>query len=484
MKKNIKIIIGVSAAVVILGIILAVILLMPSDEGKTETEIKDIILINKTSLNVDDITVKNQSGEYRILGYDYSAALESGESDDIPFVYTMQGYEHTLMSKLMTDNLVSECRTVAATRIVDKSGKKYIDYGLDKPRAEVKVIYSDSSEAEMSFGNEAPDKSGTYCRIDGDKNVYLVNSGSIDMFFTDKLQLFDKTLTGEMSETEEISGIEISGSGYTKPVTVTNQVSDIMDVSYMMTSPYREPCSSTKTVKMATEFFDMKMSSVAAAEVKEEDIGQFGLAEPYMDIKVPTTERELHILVSEQDKDGNFYIMSKGSNIIYKTDEEEFKYYGAQYRDFLSESIFSPEMLNVQSAEIVCRDNTYEYTLKREKVVNDLYEESINTTMYYNGETVNYGNLLKFVENLSNIPRTYEMPAKTDGFKEIFKITLKFEKENYTLIFYRNDENKTLAAVDGNNECIVDTDFVDKILAQIEKIPTEEPVEILEQEEE
>ena len=52
------------------------------------------------------------------------------------------------------------------------------------------------------------------------------------------------------------------------------------------------------------------------------------------------------------------------------------------------------------------------------------------------------------------------------------------------LIFYRNDENKTLAAVDGNNECIVDTDFVDKILAQIEKIPTEEPVEILEQEEE
>ena len=484
MKKNTKIMIGISAAVVILGIVLTVILLMPSDANKTETETKDIILIDKTALNVDDITVKNQSGEYQILGYDYSGTLSSDETDQIPFVYTMQGYEHTLMSKLMTDNLVSECKTVAATRIVDKSGKKYIDYGLDNPRAEVKVIYSDSSEAEMSFGNEAPDKSGTYCRIDGDKNVYLVNSGSIDMFFMDKLQLFEKTLTGELSETEDIAGIEISGSGYEEPVIVTYEQNGIMNVTYAMASPFKEPCDSTKTVEFATDFFDMKMSSVAAAEVGENDIHQFGLAEPYMDITISTTERELHILVSEMDENNNFYIMSKNGNIIYQTNEEEFKHYGAEYREFVSENLYSPEMMNVRAAKIEYQGKTYEYTIKREKVINDLYEESINTTMYYNGETADYSNLLSFADSLSNILRTDEMPENPDSFKEIFKITLDFENENYTLSLCRDDKNKLLAAVDGNNECIVDADFVQAILDQTEKIPTDEPVETVTQESE
>ena len=483
MKKNTKMIIGISSVVAVLGITLAVILLMPSDESRTETPTQDIILINKASLNADDITVKNQSGEYQILGYDYSETLESADTDDVPLIYTMQGYEHTLLSKLMTDNLVNECRTVAATRIVDRSGKKYIDYGLDKPRAEVRVIYSDSSKAEMFFGNEAPDKSGTYCRIDGDKNVYLVNSGSIDMFFMDKLQLFNKTLTGEMSETENISGIEISDGG-SEPVTVTDQQNDTMDAVYIMTSPYTELCDRTKTVDFATGFFDMKMSAVAAAEVTEDDIKKFGLAEPYMDIKITTTETKINILVSEKDDDGNFYIMSKGSNIIYQTDEDEFKYYGAGYRDFLSESIFSPKMPNVTAAKIEYEDKSYEYTLERQKVINDLYEESLNTVMYYNGETVNYGNLLNFTESLSNIRRTWEMSENTDGFEEMFRITLQFEKENYSLVLYQNDQKEILAEVDGIKKCIVDTDFVNKILAQTEKIPTEEPVAVVEQEEE
>ena len=135
----------------------------------------------------------------------------------------MQGYENTLMSKYMTDNLVKECQIVAATRLIDKSGKKYSDYGLDKPSVEVKVIYSDNSKVNMYFGNEAPDKSGIYCRIDGNKNVYLVNSASVDMFFIDKLQLFDKTLTGELSDSENITLVEISGKGYEKPVIISRE---------------------------------------------------------------------------------------------------------------------------------------------------------------------------------------------------------------------------------------------------------------------
>ena len=38
------------------------------------------------------------------------------------------------------------------------------------------------------------------------------------------------------------------------------------------------------------------------------------------------------------------------------------------------------------------------------------------------------------------------------------------------LELYRNKENKTVAVVDGNIECVVDTEFVQKIIEQTEKI--------------
>ena len=201
MKKNTKIIIAMSSVIVVLGVVLGVILAQPSENSsENANENTDILLFDKSSLDVDDVTIKNAGGEYQILGYKYSEEAKADENEEISMFYTMQGYENTLMSKYMTDNLVKECQIVAATRLIDKSGKKYSDYGLDKPAVEVKVIYSDSSKVNMYFGNEAPDKSGVYCRIDGNKNVYLVNSASVDMFFIDKLQLFDKSLTGELSD--------------------------------------------------------------------------------------------------------------------------------------------------------------------------------------------------------------------------------------------------------------------------------------------
>ena len=483
MKKNTKVIIGITLLIVFLAAGLTVILLLPSDDVITDniSESADIFLVNKSQTVVDEVTIKNDGGEYQILGYDYSKTLAPNEKEDIPLVYTMQGYENTLLSKYMTDNLVKECRTVAATRVVDRSGKKYADYGLDKPRAEVKAVYSDSSKAEMYFGDEAPDKSGTYCRIDGDKNVYLVNSGSIDMFFVDKLQMFDKNLTGELSDTDKILNIDISCKSYEKPVAISTQKNDVLMGEHIMTSPFLEVCNDSYTVEFATGFYGFTLSNVAAAEVKAEDIKQFGLSEPYMDINIKTDEENnVNILVSEKNGEGNFYIMCRGGNIIYRADEDEFKRYNVTYRDFLSSNIYVPDISNVNAAEIFYQNKRYDYSIERKYGLNDMYEEYITTNVYHNGKNVNYGNIINFVTDLSNIQRTEEIPETLDGYEKIFYIKLKFENSDYMLELYRDKENNTLAVVDGHIECIVDTEFVQTILDQTEKIPTEKIVEIIE----
>ena len=69
MKKNTKIIIAMSSVIVVLGVVLGVILAQPSENSsENANENTDILLFDKSSLDVDDVTIKNASGEYQILG--------------------------------------------------------------------------------------------------------------------------------------------------------------------------------------------------------------------------------------------------------------------------------------------------------------------------------------------------------------------------------------------------------------------------------
>ena len=90
--------------------------------------------------------------------------------------------------------------------------------------------------------------------------------------------------------------------------------------------------------------------------------------------------------------------------------------------------------------------------------------------MYYNDTAVDYTNLLRFALSLSNVERTEEIPENLDGYEKIFYIKLTFGETDYMLELYRNKENKTVAVVDGTIECVVDTEFVQKIIEQTEKI--------------
>ena len=74
MKKNTKVIIGITLLIVFLAAGLTVILLLPSDDVITDniSESADIFLVNKSQTVVDEVTIKNDGGEYQILGYDYS----------------------------------------------------------------------------------------------------------------------------------------------------------------------------------------------------------------------------------------------------------------------------------------------------------------------------------------------------------------------------------------------------------------------------
>ena len=516
MKKNTKLIIAAVSCVAVLSVGLAVVLNLPSEtEEVTEVSTGEtILLFNKTDLDVEEITVKNESGEYQLMGYSYaenltdtstvksssdssseSSSESSGEASaaeqsDIEMIYTMQGHETETLEKSLTDILVSECNYMAATQIVDKTGKKYAEYGLDDPKATAEIVFSDNTTVKMYIGNDAPDDKGVYLRIDGDKYVYLVQKSMVDMFSYEWLQLFERQISGTFNTDDTISKVNVSGEHFDAPISITDVLNIVNYSKYTMTKPQREMCNNIEVENYGESFYGISGTEVAAIEVKSEELSKYGLDHPYIDAEISATDKSTaNVVVSKADADGNVYIMKKGATIVYQMNKSDLSWYDTKYSDLLDDSIIKPYPQTLESTDISYNGKSYHYDYHRETVVNAKYEEVTTTTATYNGSDINYANLSAFVNNVAGIRRSLSSPKSLDGCTEVFSIKYSFKDINgdtdtNTLKLYRTSDNQYVAVLQDHIEGYTNSNYIQELLKQVELIPTSRQVNSITIEEE
>ena len=489
MKKNKKILIFSVVFVVILVALLVVVLNLPStDDTKTdETSSQDaILLFDKTSLKAEDITVSNESGEYQLLGYEYSEdSSENSESSEQSnqMVYTMQDYPSQILSVTMTDSLAEQCCYMAATRIVDKTGTRYSEYGLKNPRSTVKVVFSDNSETTMYVGDNAPDNKGVYFRIDGNANVYLVQQNMINMFLVDKLQMFSKTMSYSFDTDYKIQTVKISGTNYDSNIEIEPVNNNANYCNFVLTKPYREICDNDFLEAFGESLYGLNGTTVVAVDITEDNMKKYGLDKPYIDVEVTASdETSAHIIASKADSENNCYIMQSGGTIIYKMSTDELEWYGVTYRDFLADAIINPNMDNITSADISYGGKDYHYDFKHTVSQNDLYEEIVTTTVSYNGEAIEYLNMSIFVNNVAGISRSTAVPKSTDGCEKIFSIKYTFDGDDAltdTLEIYRTNDKQLIVTLNGIIEGYTESEYAEKVFKQVENLPKADELEVL-----
>ncbi|MBQ8132865.1 MAG: DUF4340 domain-containing protein [Clostridia bacterium] len=529
MKKNIRFIIIISIVVVLLTGALFFVFNLPQNEdsGVVTDTTNDILLYDKTNLKPEEITVKNSSGEYVLIGFDYTemlgevieekaaeaseeaASREAAQSSDgsqvsqvsdnlkddevstvsVNMHYTMQGYEELELSKDRTDDLAYQCSYVTALMLVDKSGSKYKDYGLDKPAATVTVVFSDNSQEILYVGDEAPDNKGRYFRRDGNANVYLMQSETVTAFLTEKLQMLDSTLTAEFDDEEEdecqITTVNISGTGYDKPVKITKEINVASVSNYNMTSPFKEACGQNVVQGFGEDMYGISGSEVAAANVTEKDIKKYGLDKPYMNISITASDdSKVNLLVSKAEKDGSCYVMTKGGKIICKMTKSDVEdWYGIQSVNFLATNFVFPNIDNMNRAEITVSDETYDYEIRHDTQDNELLEEFTMTTLTLDGEEISYVNFSTFINNVSGLQRTGMELKDLDGFEEVFRIAMSYsaddEKQTDTLVIYKGSDDSYAVTLNDRIEGYTDRDYAEKLIGQADKISGTKSIERL-----
>ena len=491
MKKNTKLLIGAGIGAGLLGAILAVVLMLPSENNDSSiktSEPESVLLYDKTGNVPEDITIKNTGGEYEIIGYKYRAIQQSSSDDEssssnpvvnpevleaseseIPIVYTMQEYPQEFLSKKRTDELYKDCQYLGAKKVIDTSGKNYKEYGLEEPRAEVTIRFDDSTEKSFSLGDDAPDNMGVYVKMSDEKTVYVVPTNNVDAYLVEKLQMFDNTITSDLSDDVSVKSISFSGEFYDKPITLSendNIEQKIFKNQYYMKEPYLADCR-TKTVTDARDgLFGMEGAEVTAICVTEDDIKKYGLDKPYISMTAGlSTGGETTVNVTKADSKGRCYIMNKSGNKIFRMYAGNIAWYGLSRNDILTENILSIDMKYMNCMKITQDGKTEQYDLEAKDVLTDTYSINRVVNVYKNGQKTDYTEVMEYINELSSYKRSDDVPQDIKGCKKMIDIQLGFDtdnKEEINMSFYQTADKKYIVVYNGQIEGYADS-LPDKI---------------------
>ncbi len=487
MSKNIKIIIITATAVLLLLTALIVLLLLPQEENQTVTPTA-INLISREYLEVEEIRVKNSYGSYELVGYitetyyNYDTTSSESTSNSSQetsvtdtyktMIYTMQEHPKTQLSHYQTQQLAYHCANVTASTIVDKTGERYADFGLAKPRATVTVTFSDNTKKTIYVGNDAVGKENTvYIRLDGDKYVYLVASDTVSMFLEDGLQLFDKSLAISYKTDAYVESMTISGTYLDAPIKIDTSDNTNSDSAYLMYSPYRELCNSyTMEDFCETYLFGLEGDSVVAVDYSEEELKKYGLSEPYSDVFITSSCGSIHILTSKPDDDENCYVMASGENIIYKMSADKAAWLNVSYKTFLSDTLFAPNILTTETVKITTKKSTYTFDVKHSTKENIDEQMTTENTIMYGNSQINYQYFENYIHNLCEITRTDESVEKAVKGNLLLSVRFTFENGVTDTMEFYESEKKGLIVLNGNIESYTDLAYIHDLVSYVDNL--------------
>lgn len=505
MKNNTKLLIAAGLSVAALVGVFAFVLTLPSHKEEViYTPDSSILLYDKQTLVPEDITVKQTDSEYQLLGYSYTPSKSSTVStassqasdqssipvinpedseneEEIPVIYTMQEYEQENLSKDMTGKLYKACRYLTATSIIDKSGKKDKEYGIDKPRTEVRVVFNDGSVIGFRIGSETTDKSSSYLKMDGSKNIYLIKNEDVEIFLKNKLQMLDLKITGSRPDDFILESIHVSSHNDKEGFTVVPNSTKLSEGAYMLDKPYRAACSDNSVNSILTGLFNLSASEVVAVDPSDKDLISYGLDDPYSEIEMLFQNGGIKLLMSEKDSNGNCYLTSGSGAKVFRIEASVIdSFYGIGLNDVIDKSLIRPDQTRIDCIEIKDGKAISTFVYKREKKITENYMENIVTTISCLDKQIDTGNMSKYLNNMEAIVRTDSAPESLKDCREIYGITFYYvDNDSITdnLSFYRTPDNKTFAVVNDRIECYVDGKLADKLIDQTSSLSGNDDIE-------
>ncbi len=489
MKKTTKsLIIAIASVVVLVGAFLAVYYFVPDAEENSETSSDSTTseaadhyhLISLSTSDIKQIDVENEDGKYTLLAE--AGAVESEVSIDSTDnnVYTLVGYEKMTLLDGQPQTLAEDATSVTATKIVNDGSNKS-DFGFDKPRAIVTVTLNSGDKRTITLGDDAPDSKGAYLTVDGDENIYLVESDSIDGFLITEMGMLSTDIGTSLNDDNEtkFTKMVFSGTNFdNKEVVFDYNTSDAFTETYVITSPDKTVANEDTSTFVMNSIRYLAAESVVEVEPNEKSLKEYGLDEPFITVNAEYSDLKVNYKASKPEN-GTFYLLS--DNIVYEMDETAVPWISYTYDDLIPSDILAPKYDSVDKITVDAGGKQYvfETNRTRQTVRDDNEDTDIETftlDVKCNGKSLDESIFTTFYNNLTSAQRS-GLNDVDSSKKAVLTVTYEFSDGTSAKAEYFEGENrKCPVLINGSIGSTAFESYVTKITEDVVKAANGESI--------
>lgn len=354
-------------------------------------------LISYVPAQISKIEVENTAGSFVVN----STTPEGHET-----VYTITGFEGYELRAGMADAVANDAATISFTTVAAVGGKM-ADFGLDKPRATVKVTYTDNTTAVIRVGNEADGGVGTYAALGDDQNVFLVANDAVDSFLYNVLDMisFEITTKADSVENDSFSVIELSGSHYPDPITIVPNTDEAVKANYRLTQPYEMFADNYEGNDISGSIRDLYAESVVCVNPNDNQLGSYGVKQPYAKVHAVYPDTEIHLSCSAPTDDGLVNLYNPDKGIIYTIRMDALGWANTDLDQLLPKTVIelNKDVISGVTVSSGGKDYAIEINHTKEKIINESGDEEEIAAIEgkLNGKTIPEASILIFFQNFN-----------------------------------------------------------------------------------
>ena len=391
-------------------------------------------LISYIPAQISKIEVENSAGSFIV-----NAETPEGEHT----VYTITGFEGYDLREDMADSVANDASTLTLTTVAAVNANLN-DFGLEQPRATVKVSYTDDTSAIFKVGNEADGGAGTYVTMGGSSDVFLVENEAVDSFLFNVLDLisYEITTKADNVENDAFSVIEVSGSRYPEAITMVPNTDEAVKAQYRLTAPKNMFADDYEGNDIAGSIRDLYAESVVCVNPSEKQLGDYGVKTPYAKVHAVYPDTEIELCCSAPDDNGmvNLYHPEKG--IIYTINHSKLGWAGTNMEQLLPKNIIELNKDMISHIDVTSKGKDYSVDVAHttETVIDESGEKqqvpAIEASL--NNKKISEESTLIFFQNFNAMSNLGMVDQS--GTNVVYRWTVSYTngRDDDTIAFYEN----------------------------------------------
>lgn len=399
MKKTGKMIVCLIVLMILLGVLILVTR-MNQEEETGQTEETDTIEVT----NTEEDTVTAVS--FRINGQDVSFT----KTDD---TWSYDQDTAFPLNQTSIENIVSQVSSLSAEQMLEDDTLNLADYGLDQP-TNVVTYTDENGTTKITIGNKNTTTSLWYLYLNDDTSrIYLVNQG-FDSMFPEDIMTFAEGETLPVITSSNITDIQVEHGDDSYQITMDTEESDW---SITDASGFTHDADTTKVSTLTGTLASMSYGGME--EYHCSDMSQYGLAEPAATVRVHyteeqtaedsedtsatsssssseseeettvTVEKDLVLLVGNQNEEGNYYVTMEGSKEVHTLSEDTVDaILNAEISSYWDLAVSPVTVSDIISLDVTYQGQTNTIVRNTEETSDEDGNTTQTVTYTWNGEEV------------------------------------------------------------------------------------------------